>query len=469
MDLSAGEGQTDPSPLVSVGNRTGREVFSMKELKRKCFSVLLIIMVIMQDPSLARAEYLEESRISISQPDAVCSILDERVEKEDLTSLNEYQIQYYLNGGENDAENPLLYSTDDLPFTLHSPQRTGYNFAGWYTDSSFQNKIHTIDAADAGNLTVYAKWTRPIDDYYNVQMYSYQNSRSRCLEKKLKDCSYEFLDNVEIPGMPSTRESDVDNNRIPQTGQCPQGICLTPDYLLVSAYTSTGKGNPGNIHVFSRKTGKYLVTMGMRGKSHLGGLTFDGKNVWVCHSNNNTLECIPYVFVKRLAADSPECVIDCSTLFESYHVSNSPSCITWYDGKLWVATHTRMLNSRVVSYRVTPNGLRQVDSYRIPDKVQGIAFDPASGSVILSTSYGRTKSSWIKVYASVEELDTHPASPRLKVEMPPCSEEIALADNGLYVLFESAGEKYFEGTDGRGSSISPIDRILVLSENSIFP
>ena len=44
--------------------------------------------------------------------------------------------------------------------------------------------------------------------------------------------------------------------------------------------------------------------------------------------------------------------------------------------------------------------------------------------------------------------------------MPPCSEEIAIVDNNLYVLFESASSKYFEGTDGKGTSVAPIDKVL---------
>jgi hypothetical protein len=39
----------------------------------------------------------------------------------------------------------------------------------------------------------------------------------------------------------------------------------------------------------------------------------------------------------------------------------------------------------------------------------------------------------------------------------------------LYVLFESASSKYFEGTDGKGKSICPIDRILTIDTNTIFP
>lgn len=438
------------------------------KMKRKCFAVLLIIVFIIQDPSFSKANDLERNGYYLSKQKLLDSLTEEFVQKDDVASIDEFQVQYYLNGGSNVPENPALYRREDIPVVLESPVRTGYNFAGWYTDSKLKHKISEINSETIGNYTLYAKWTRCIDGDYNVQMYSYQNTASSShLDKKLKNCIYDFLKDVEIPGMPSTREEDVRENRITDTSQCPQGICLTDDYLLISAYSAKRSGNLGCIHVFDKENGTYLATLGMKEQSHLGGITFDGENVWVCHSDNNTLECIPYVFVKRIASKMPQTVVDCSTLFEEYHVSNSPSCITWYDGKIWVATHTRILNSRMIAYKVTRNGLRQVQSYRIPDKVQGITFDD-KGRVYISTSYGRKNSSYLKVYATVERMNERPNHPMAKVEMPPCSEEIDMEDDELYVLFESASEKYFEGTDGKGTSLSPIDKVLTISKSSIF-
>ena len=65
-------------------------------------------------------------------------------------------------------------------------------------------------------------------------------------------------------------------------------------------------------------------------------------------------------------------------------------------------------------------------------------------------------------------MSKKPNNPEQKVEMPPCSEELAFVDGNLYVLFESAGEKYLEGTDGNGKSISPIDKVLTVTVASIF-
>ena len=48
---------------------------------------------------------------------------------------------YELNGGVNHNANPDVIVAEELPFTLEIPVRDGYNFAGWYTDSSYDHKI----------------------------------------------------------------------------------------------------------------------------------------------------------------------------------------------------------------------------------------------------------------------------------------------------------------------------------------
>ena len=48
------------------------------------------------------------------------------------------------------------------------------------------------------------------------------------------------------------------------------------------------------------------------------------------------------------------------------------------------------------------------------------------------------------------------------IEMPPCSEGIDIKDKKIYIMFESAGKKYLEGTDGNGKSLAPLDKILII-------
>lgn len=69
-----------------------------------------------------------------------------------------YNINYVLNGGVNNIENLLTYSSGNQKITLKSPTRDGYDFVGWYTDEYFENKIEEIPAGAIGNITLYADW-----------------------------------------------------------------------------------------------------------------------------------------------------------------------------------------------------------------------------------------------------------------------------------------------------------------------
>lgn len=432
-----------------------RQAIDMKSHK-SLFAIFLVMVLLLEMTDTVQAGELDETGVLQEE----CGVNNAPAEE------GIYHVNYILNGGVNMWMNPHVYEEEDLPIDLHVPARNGYNFAGWYLESNYQTKVTELSEDTLGDVTLFAKWTKAIDSDDNVEMYSYKTaSMISGTAKELKNCDYSFLYHIEIPGMPSTREEDRLNNRISDTNQCPQGICTTDDYILVTAYSAT-KEAVGSLHVFDKESGEYLVTLGMKKKSHLGGIAFDGNSIWVCHSDNQTLERIPYGFVQGLAAKRSKTCVDCTDSIKEYKVENRPSCITYYDGMLYVATESHFLNSQMYAYKFEDDKLKEKEIYRIPNKVQGVAFG-TDGTVYLSTSYGRTKSSYLKVYDSLTALDLKPTKPQMKVEMPPCSEEVTITDGELYVLFESAGSKYFEGTDGNGTSISPIDKILSIQLSSL--
>lgn len=433
------------------------------KLRRQFVVILCVFAFVLNDPQLIHACGLERDVLSLSHMEGASG------REPAVWETGQLHISYVLNGGANSEENPDQVAVSELPLTLDVPVREGYNFAGWYEDSRYTKKITRIDRDNAADLTLFAKWTRAIDNNYNVEMYSYQSGNQLGKNQKvLRDCAYAFLDKITIPGMPSTRERDYLDNIISGTNQCLQGLCFTPEYMLVTAY-SEDCSLSGSLMVFDLETGAYLVTLGMKKNSHLGGIAFDGENVWICHSNSNTLERISYEYICKIAEDAPGCYVDGSGLSDEYKVRNSPSCITCYGGRIWVATHTVFFNSQMVSYSYDAENdtLTALAEYEIPSKVQGVGF-AEDGTVIFSTSYGRNNSSYLKVYSSLLSLSTAPNEPEVKVEMPPCSEEIAILDNNVYVLFESASAKYFEGTDGNGISSSPIDKVLQVGMASIW-
>ena len=70
---------------------------------------------------------------------------------------NTYDISYVLNGGTNNSSNPSTYIYGKGA-TLSNATKQGYTFDGWYTESTFENKITSISTTQTGNITVYAKY-----------------------------------------------------------------------------------------------------------------------------------------------------------------------------------------------------------------------------------------------------------------------------------------------------------------------
>lgn len=433
----------------------------MKRIK-KIVAAMLVVTLTVENPQLVKADTfyrdIPENVLEMN------SLFGAEITMQD--DGFEFNLYYQLNGGTNSILNPSQYDITQLPITLMVPTKSGYDFGGWYTDPGYKNKITEITERNCDNLILYAKWSRSIDAVRTVNTYGYSTDRFFSGNaKRLSNCRYSFVSDIEIPGMPSTREMDRISNKICGDEQCPQGICFAEDYILVSSYC-TDWGKAGSLHVFNKATGEYLVTLGMKSSSHLGGVAYDGANVWVCHSDNQSLERISYRFIKLLADRKLKKTVDCTESVMEYPVENRPSCVSFYNGHLWVATQTNFFKSVMMSYVYEDGELVADGSYNIPDKVQGVAFGN-DGRVYLSTSLGRTKSSYIKIYPSINELDSAPSRPMQKIEMPPCSEEIDINDGKIYVVFESAGMKYLEGTDGKGRSDSPIDEILTIEIASL--
>lgn len=71
----------------------------------------------------------------------------------------EYLINYNLDGGTNDVNNPTRYTIHDQDIVLNDAQKTGYNFDGWFTESSYTNNIETINIANLQEYNLFAKFT----------------------------------------------------------------------------------------------------------------------------------------------------------------------------------------------------------------------------------------------------------------------------------------------------------------------
>ncbi len=71
----------------------------------------------------------------------------------------EYSIIYDYREGET-CDNPTTYTVDTNDFTLVEPQKSGYDFVGWFDENG--DKIITIRKGSRGNLALHAVWTATV-------------------------------------------------------------------------------------------------------------------------------------------------------------------------------------------------------------------------------------------------------------------------------------------------------------------
>lgn len=81
--------------------------------------------------------------------------------------LREYEIQYELDGGEFDQEPITRFNFDSATFVLPLPQRTGYDFAGWFDERG--NQQYMVRHGSINNRNLKARWLRKSKARFRIQ------------------------------------------------------------------------------------------------------------------------------------------------------------------------------------------------------------------------------------------------------------------------------------------------------------
>lgn len=238
---------------------------------------------------------------------------------------------------------------------------------------------------------------------------------------------------------------------------------------------------------------------------HAGGVCVTDKNIFVSDNGHlyrlpmsdfhaaDPLDALSFIEEIPVPCKASYCQIDNGILWvgEFYESSNSdfhtdPS--HHYKTKRDGTYHSWLLGYKLVDYAenelnpacMTANGAEPDYILSTTDNIQGVTV--CDGRIYLSRSYGRKKASTLYCYKNVLEtapdkqvnvlgvqrpmwfLDSKAEVGTLKC--PPMSENLCTINGEVYMSFESASLNYREGTDGKGTSEHPVDRVYVLNPNA---
>ena len=80
--------------------------------------------------------------------------------------INSYTLTYNANGGSVSPGSTVLTYNSSYG-TLPTPTRSGYTFTGWYTAATGGTKVSSSTKMGAGNVNIYAQWTKNITVTFN--------------------------------------------------------------------------------------------------------------------------------------------------------------------------------------------------------------------------------------------------------------------------------------------------------------
>lgn len=281
-----------------------------------------------------------------------------------------------------------------------------------------------------------------------------------------------------IPGLIATKNLSLETGDVAMaTTMTPQGITMTEDYILISAYSHVKEYN-SVIYVLDRNTHKYIKTIILEGKPHTGGIAYDPqyKNILVCGNKGDISEVISFS-LKDLEAydfDKEQKPIAYTHRFEMPEIKKV-SFITYHEGNIYVGLFTNEGKSVLEKYaididgKIKPNVERSItfaeekakveleQSYEIAGEIQGITF--YENNLLLSRSNGPFINSEILIFEDTGKDEVFFKDDAKKIiEMPERLEQIYVDESkqNVFAVFESASFAY------RALAFTRVDRVLQL-------
>lgn len=350
-----------------------------------------------------------------------------------------------------------------------------FGYQWWQQEQMLRQRPKVVKAEDGTNTS--ATWHN-FNNYQKSlrQNYPFINKVSAYVPPRTWDGK-----DVVIPGLISTKSYNFKTKKYDvATAMTPQGITVADKYILITAYDGYHE-HASVIYVLNKKTGKYIKTIQVLGRPHLGGIAYDpiAKNIWITGSlgKASALSSFSLSEMEQYKKGSK------MPIKYNHQIAipavEKASAVTYYDGQLFVGFFNMYGRGKVAAYRIarsgenkgsiTNNEVKSVTGTlkwsdptgetSMDKQIQGIAI--YQNKIFLSQSYGSGNSKlYVFPTSALNALDEKNAE--LELEMPPYLEQITAYKGQLLCLFESASKQYAR------SNIVVMDRVLSMNINALF-
>lgn len=241
----------------------------------------------------------------------------------------------------------------------------------------------------------------------------------------------------------------------------PQGLCQAGKYWLITAYDAR-KLNNSAIYVIDKTKSRLISTLTVPNTYHLGGIAFDGENIWLTGDTSDRYKGDPFVqyitftdFNKMIT--EPLYEITDNEISEFVYIKNKPSFLECDNGILWVGTYIGRKDtpeSYMNGYSITEKEGRKKLNTTIYSQISGLdssaqGADIEGNFLYVSSSFKGSspdvKSSFITKYDITPikkgnktlNIENRESS---RIEVPKMNEEIAVEKGRIYINFESAAQ-----------------------------
>ena len=237
----------------------------------------------------------------------------------------------------------------------------------------------------------------------------------------------------------------------------PQGLCKFGSYYLVTSYEKSDNAKHSAIYVLD-STWNLVTTVTVGNyKYHNGGIAYDSRGdvLWFCGNTRSSYEGKPYVFgmqgskLRNAIESGSECVHLSSFGTGSVYINNTPSCLDYHNGRLWVGTFNSSGSSDIIGYKTIGDSLykdNRVSITGVGGYLNGFTMS-SDNELYASYSSGRGKMCFSRI-TRYQMSGSFTSGSRIKlsdkrtINVPRMNEEILLDDSKLYILYESGATYY---------------------------